>query len=970
MQAIPASSRDEKPVRMETPSEVEVTKYNKSGLTRCQRIRYVTIIIIVIIILTIICTVYFDKNKKNKSRDSTKPKHGKDNSNEVMPKNNYFTGKYRVENIKDFYPFNPDINYLNKSDYSSEVLEDKIFQKNSLRDLESSDQKILSFKITFHHPIDTMEKMFQNNKDLLEVDLSNLNTHHIKSLANTFSGCQNLETAAFAHFDSSNVESMESTFEGCSKLTGLNLSSLNTSKVTSMKSMFKDCDSIIFLNLSNFNMNNVQDTSNMFYGCNNLKGLDLSSFNNIDNLFDPSSSLLSYLKIKINPNISFNINITTDDNLDISCNSGEDEKCSKCSSNEGKKYCCESCNDGYYLPRLEFPTFCKKCSIENCKKCNNELVCEECEDKLTFVNGKCMKVCEDSDYANCEKCRTEENKIHQCEYCKQGYFLDEDEVNCLKCDIDNCKTCLNKKNEAVCGSCEENYYLFNELCFKSCSIGEEEKCLSCAKDGTSNCLACNDYYYLPVNSSNKEVCEKCNIEHCLKCSDTYENDATICTECEKGYILSEDKCFISDINNTNNNNNNYISDINNISEISNIININNSSDIDNISNNNAMSDINNISDNNSISDINNISDNNSISDINNISDISTTSDVNKISVNIMSDTNNANVINTISDINNISDFNNSSKINEAKCTIGSEEKCKSCNNNEEHLDQCETCNPGYYLPIDDEFKQECRRCDIENCKICNGTIDSNICYECNDDFNPIYEEDKIKSCQCNPGYKLIDGKCEINYSFKATYYFESENENEKIKLLNIDEDKILEMIVDNNIEQPSNYFIFNSNGEHIVIVLLNLNDITSLDDLFLGVDKMINIEFSQNFDTRNIYSMGKMFYNCYSLNRVNVSIFNTENVEDMNNMFYNCSSLKEINLSNFASNNLRNVNNLFEGCSSLSLIDISGLVLQSISEANSMFEGLPSSGEIKINNNLNEEIKNQIPENWKKTIVE
>lgn len=129
MQAIPASSRDEKPVRMETPSEVEVTKYNKSGLTRCQRIRYVTIIIIVIIILTIICTVYFDKNKKNKSRDSTKPKHGKDNSNEVMPKNNYFTGKYRVENIKDFYPFNPDINYLNKSDYSSEVLEDKIFQK-------------------------------------------------------------------------------------------------------------------------------------------------------------------------------------------------------------------------------------------------------------------------------------------------------------------------------------------------------------------------------------------------------------------------------------------------------------------------------------------------------------------------------------------------------------------------------------------------------------------------------------------------------------------------------------------------------------------------------------------------------------------------------------------------------------------------------------------------------------------------
>lgn len=967
MQALPASSRDEKPVRINTgPTEVEIIKVNKNGLTRCQRIRYVIIIIVAIIIITIICTVFFDKNKKNKSKDNKEPKHEKDNSNEVMPKNNYFTGKCRGEKTNDCSPFNPEINYINKNDYSCEVLEDKFYQKNYLRDLESSDQKIFSFKITFHHPIDTMEKMFQNNNDLLEVDLSHLNTHNLKSLANTFSNCQNLETAKFANLDSSNVESMESTFEGCSKLTGLNLSSLNTSKVTSMKSMFKDCDSIIFLNLSNFNMNNVQDTSNMFYGCSNLKGLDLSSFNNIDNLFDPSSSLLSYLKIKINPNISNSLNIATDDNLDILCNSGEDEKCSECSSDKEKKYCCESCNDGYFLPRLEFPTYCKKCSIENCKKCINDLVCNECEDKLTFVNGKCVKACDDE---NCEKCRTEEDKIHQCEKCKVGYFLDEDEVNCLKCDVDNCKTCLNKKNQAVCDSCEENYYLFNELCFKSCSIGEEEKCLSCANDGTSDCLDCNDYYYLPVNSSNKEVCEKCNIEHCLKCSDSNENDTTICTKCEKGYIFSEDKCVISDTNNTNINNTNYISDINDIS------NINNISDISNISNINNESDINNISDNNFISDLNNISDNNSINDINNISEINTTSDINNISINIMSDTNNVNIISDISDINNISDFNNSNNVNKTICTIGSEEKCKTCNNNEDHLDQCETCNPGYYLPIDDEFKQECRRCDIENCKICNGTIDSNICYECNDDFKPNYEEDKINSCssfdesfKCNPGYKLIDGKCEINYSFKATYYLESENENEdektNVKLLNIDEDKILEMTVDNNIEQPSNYFAFNSTGEHIVTVLLNLNDITSLDSLFMGVDKMVNIEFFQNFNTRNIYFMQKMFYNCYSLNWVNVSIFNTENLEDMNNMFYNCSSLKEIDLSNFASNNLKNVNNLFEGCSSLSSIDISGLDLQSISDANSVFEGLPSSGKIKINNNLNEEIKNQIPENW------
>lgn len=932
MKPLPASSEDEKAVRGQTgPTDFQEEKIKKSGLTRAQTIKYAAIIVVIIIIITIICTVYLDNHKKNKSEDKEQPKHEKDNINNAIPQNNYITGEYKFENANDINNLlNPNINYLNENDYSTELLEDENNQENSLRELESSYPKILSIKIKFIKPIDTMENMFQNKKNLLKVDLSNLKTHNIKSLANAFSNCPNLETATLGNFDSSNVETMESTFEGCSKLTGLNLSSLNTSKVTSMKSMFKDCESIIFLNLSNLNMTNVQDTSKMFYGCNNLKALDLSSFNNIDNLFDTSSSLLSSLTIKINPNISNTIDIRTDENLNISCNLGEDDKCSEC--DDKIKYSCESCNEGYYLPKLEFPTFCKKCSIEKCKKCINEFVCEECEDKLSFINGKCMKACDDTNSSNCEKCKTEKDETHQCESCKQGYFLDEDEVNCLECDVEYCKSCLDKKNQAVCESCEDNYYIFNGICARLCSIGEEEKCLSCSDDGTSNCVTCNDYYYLPVNSSNKEVCKKCNIEHCLKCSDSSENDIAICNECEKGYTLSEDKCIISETNNTTINSTHLVTDINNIT------------------------------------DFNDTNDDNNKSISNNVSNID-----------------NTNVINDISNINNISDFNNSNIANKTKCTIGSEEKCKSCNNNEEHFDQCETCNPGYYLPIDDELKQECSKCEIENCKICNGTIDSNICYECNDNSTPIYDkdEDKIKFCSsydkpfnCNPGYKLIDGKCEINYSFKATYYLESEIENENenedknVKLLNIKEDKILEMIIDNNIEQPLNYFTFNSTGEHIVFVLLNLNDITSLDSLFSEVNKMIYIEFSEKFITSNINLMGNMFYNCHSLTMVNVSVFNTEKVEDMSNMFYNCSSLKEINLSNFVSNNLKKVDNLFSGCSSLSSIDISNFVLENISDSNSMFEGLPPSGTIKINSNLNEEIKNQIPKDWENITIE
>ena len=42
--------------------------------------------------------------------------------------------------------------------------------------------------------------------------------------------------------------------------------------------------------------------------------------------------------------------------------------------------------------------------------------------------------------------------------------------------------------------------------------------------------------------------------------------------------------------------------------------------------------------------------------------------------------------------------------------------------------------------------------------------------------------------------------------------------------------------------------------------------------------------------------MSHMFFNCSSLNSINLSSFNTSNVIDMSYMFYYCSSLKKNNI--------------------------------------------------------------------------
>ena len=39
-----------------------------------------------------------------------------------------------------------------------------------------------------------------------------------------------------------------------------------------------------------------------------------------------------------------------------------------------------------------------------------------------------------------------------------------------------------------------------------------------------------------------------------------------------------------------------------------------------------------------------------------------------------------------------------------------------------------------------------------------------------------------------------------------------------------------------------------------------------------------------------------MFYNCSSLNNLDVKNFDTKNDTDMSRMFYNCSSLNKLNL--------------------------------------------------------------------------
>ena len=92
----------------------------------------------------------------------------------------------------------------------------------------------------------------------------------------------------------------------------------------------------------------------------------------------------------------------------------------------------------------------------------------------------------------------------------------------------------------------------------------------------------------------------------------------------------------------------------------------------------------------------------------------------------------------------------------------------------------------------------------------------------------IGKEEKCLSCDktlcgsCNPGYKLINGTCLINYSFKAIY--QSTLTNETIFFFNnFPLEDIDQMIIDGEYSSITNNYTFESIGQHSIYLLKFLN---------------------------------------------------------------------------------------------------------------------------------------------------
>ena len=86
------------------------------------------------------------------------------------------------------------------------------------------------------------------------------------------------------------------------------------------------------------------------------------------------------------------------------------------------------------------------------------------------------------------------------------------------------------------------------------------------------------------------------------------------------------------------------------------------------------------------------------------------------------------------------------------------------------------------------------------------------------------EKDKSLNQECDIGYKLVDGKCVINYSFKAEY--DTFRDIEQVELIKeIGPEAIKELIIDGFEIRPVTKYIFQKKGPHTVYMLLDMDKI-------------------------------------------------------------------------------------------------------------------------------------------------
>ena len=133
------------------------------------------------------------------------------------------------------------------------------------------------------------------------------------------------------------------------------------------------------------------------------------------------------------------------------------------------------------------------------------------------------------------------------------------------------------------------------------------------------------------------------------------------------------------------------------------------------------------------------------------------------------------------------------------------------------------------------------------------------------------------------------------------------------------------------------------------IEYLHTDNVTNMDYMFYNCSSLESLDVS-HFKTDNVTNMFSLFYNCSRLSKIDVGGFNTSKVTHMGNLFYGCSNIESIDVSHFDTSASTSTSYMFAGCSKLTDIDISSFNTANVTDFRRMFYNCTSLAAIQAGN--------------------
>ena len=241
------------------------------------------------------------------------------------------------------------------------------------------------------------------------------------------------------------------------------------------------------------------------------------------------------------------------------------------------------------------------------------------------------------------------------------------------------------------------------------------------------------------------------------------------------------------------------------------------------------------------------------------------------------------------------------------------------------------------------MKNEMNKNSNINCIDCFYTIENgeefNLLHDYNRDTTGWDEALKTLYNEAKKKKKFLEENTEIYIDSKPIKF------NFKYKATN---NKIHVKFIFKQILKDLSFMFYDCTSlESIDLSLFDTTYIEKMNSMFM---RCSNLKYANltSIKTKNVINMEHLFANCEILKTIEFPSHNMIIVNDINRMFFCCSSLESIDLSLFNTINVKDMSDLFNGCFALQSINISSFNTSNVKDMSRMFHCCSSLKSIDI----------------------